>query len=83
MMPAMGLGTGGYGGPGGGGEWWNDTMVTPIVTEFLKRGGRRIDTAYVLICTHVFTASLHATTTSFRCRLFSLPWPAMGSPGLL
>lgn len=47
MMPAMGLGTGGYGGAGGGGEWWNDTMVPPIITEWLKRGGRRIDTAYV------------------------------------
>lgn len=47
MMPAMGLGTGGYGGAAGGGEWWNDTMVPPIITEWLKRGGRRIDTAYV------------------------------------
>lgn len=26
-MPAMGLGTFGYGTAAGGGEWWNDTVV--------------------------------------------------------
>lgn len=42
-MPAMGIGTFGYGAPG---EIWNDSVAQKAVSEFLNVGGRRIDTAY-------------------------------------
>jgi len=45
-MPVIGIGTGGYGRPGGiDGEYWNDTTAYNAVKLFLAAGGRRIDTA--------------------------------------
>jgi diketogulonate reductase-like aldo/keto reductase len=41
-MPVVGIGTAGYGPPG---EIWNDSIADKAVTEFLKLGGRRIDTS--------------------------------------
>eukprot|EP00041_Stephanoeca_diplocostata_P039710 m.1637541 g.1637541 ORF g.1637541 m.1637541 type:complete len:387 (-) comp25938_c0_seq1:1025-2185(-) len=52
-MPAMGLGTFGYGkcgptgdGPCSGGEVWNNSMIGPVVKNFIRNGGRRLDGAY-------------------------------------
>jgi len=44
-MPVTGLGTGGYGGPVDPGEWWNDTVSEVAVKEWIRFGGRRIDTS--------------------------------------
>jgi len=44
-MPVTGLGTGGYGNAEGGGEWWNDTVAEAAVKEWIKLGGRRLDTS--------------------------------------
>lgn len=41
-MPIVGIGTGGYGPPG---ETWDDSVAERAVTEFLRLGGRRIDTS--------------------------------------
>eukprot|EP00048_Salpingoeca_helianthica_P002062 m.54221 g.54221 ORF g.54221 m.54221 type:complete len:343 (+) comp11879_c1_seq2:154-1182(+) len=46
QMPAIGLGTGGYGNASGwGGEFWDDSTAEPAVLTFLRSGGRRIDTS--------------------------------------
>lgn len=46
LMPVVGLGTGGYGGPDGkGGEYWGPEQGHNATVEWLKAGGRRIDTA--------------------------------------
>jgi len=51
-MPAVGFGTYGYGSCNArdlkncsGGQVWNNTMIVPLVKEFVKMGGRRIDSA--------------------------------------
>eukprot|EP00118_Oscarella_pearsei_P004901 m.21766 g.21766 ORF g.21766 m.21766 type:complete len:336 (+) comp28216_c0_seq1:1120-2127(+) len=46
QMPAVGLGTAGYiAVPERKAELWNDSVAEKAVTEWLKAGGRRIDTA--------------------------------------
>lgn len=46
LMPVVGLGTGGYGTPDGkGGEYWGPEQGHNATVEWLKAGGRRIDTS--------------------------------------
>jgi len=46
LMPVVGLGTGGYGGPGDqGGEYWGTEQGHNATLAWLKAGGLRIDTA--------------------------------------
>lgn len=46
LMPVVGLGTGGYGQPDGtGGEYWGPEQGHNATVEWLKLGGRRIDTS--------------------------------------
>lgn len=42
-MPVSGIGTGSYGQPG---ETWDDDIAEKAIGEWLKMGGRRIDTAF-------------------------------------
>ncbi len=46
-MPVVGLGVGSYGQltPPFFGEYWNDTVAAAAVAQFLRLGGRRIDTS--------------------------------------
>jgi len=45
-MPAIGIGTGGYGGPGNvNGEWWDNNVAFDAVKTWLEYGGKRIDTS--------------------------------------
>lgn len=46
LMPVVGLGTGGYGkSDGTGGEYWGPEQGQKATFEWLKLGGRRIDTS--------------------------------------
>ena len=46
LMPVVGLGTGGYGSPDGkGGEYWGPEQGHNATIDWLKAGGRRIDTS--------------------------------------
>uniref|UniRef100_A0A7S1CE49 NADP-dependent oxidoreductase domain-containing protein n=1 Tax=Bicosoecida sp. CB-2014 TaxID=1486930 RepID=A0A7S1CE49_9STRA len=46
FMPVTGLGTGAYGMPNGtNGEYWDDAVGEKAVGEWLRMGGRRIDTS--------------------------------------
>lgn len=49
-MPAVGFGTFAYGKCDpttgcAGGQVWNNTMIVPLVKDFVRKGGRRIDSA--------------------------------------
>jgi diketogulonate reductase-like aldo/keto reductase len=45
-MPAIGLGTGGYGAPGNiGGEYWDNSVSYTAVKNWIALGGKRIDTS--------------------------------------
>jgi len=46
-MPYAGIGTGAYSHSSTGtGEWWNSTVAEVAISQWLKAGGRRIDTSY-------------------------------------